>query len=319
MISKVNPLTGNSLLISGEHLIDSLTGDKVATIVNDIPRFLRNHQDYAHNFGYQWNKWNSILSDSRNPLANDSKYRLLLKRTHFDKFHTEGKALLECGCGGGDDTEVLLKFGFKEVHSFDISNAVDRARKFINDPRVVFSQASIFEIPYPDNSFDFVFCHRVLQHTPDPEEALRCVARKVKPGGVLFVHSYHKTPNYLRNYKYKYRFITKRIPHRLVEIFLEQMAPLMHWFNKKVSKHRWGRAFTYRFVPLEYYKEYGLFNEKEIIELEKLVTFDALTPKFDLPMTWQTMKDIVEKMGYEIKFFNDNPNGSPIYLTAVRR
>ncbi len=139
MISMINPKTRNSLIFSGDYLIDSITREQVAIIINGIPRFLKNYQDYAQNFGYQWNKWNSILSDSRNPHTKDAKYRLLLERNHFDKFPTEGKTILECGCGGGDDTEILLKFGFGEIHSFDVSNAVDRAKKFINDHRAVFS------------------------------------------------------------------------------------------------------------------------------------------------------------------------------------
>lgn len=318
MISFVNPQNGNHLYPEGTHLIDSVTKEKVADIINEIPRFVSDFQNYAGNFGYQWNKWNSILSDARNSRSNDAKYKLLLARTRFDSFDTKGKSILECGCGGGDDTEVLLKFDFEEICSFDISSSVDRAKKYISDSRVSFSQASIFQIPYAESSFDFVFCHRVLQHTPDPEGALISVAKMVKPHGVLFVHSYHDTPNYMRSYKYKYRFITKRLPHQVIEKFLNYMAPSMHWLNKLISKHHFGRLFSRRFVPLEYYKEYASFTEADIIELEKLVTFDALTPQFDKPMKWQTMKSIVEGLGFEIKYYNSNPAGSPIYLTAVR-
>ncbi len=120
-------------------------------------------------------------------------------------------------------------------------------------------------------------------------------------------------------YKYKYRFITKRIPYQFVEIFLDSMAPIMHFLNQKLNKYSWDRPFTYQFVLLEYVGEYGMLNEKELIELEKLVTFDALTPKYDKPVTWQKMKNTVEKMNYKILFFNNNPNDSPIYLTAIRK
>src|SRR3546814_10594638 len=75
--------------------------------------------------------------------------------------------------GGGDDTEVLLKFPFSKIYSFDFSNSVDRARKFIKDDRSYMFQASILGIPLPDRSFDFVFCHRVIQHTPDPADRKR--------------------------------------------------------------------------------------------------------------------------------------------------
>lgn len=315
----VNHRTANPLDVKGDVLVDSATNEVVAYVVGGIPRFIRDHQNYADNFGYQWNKWHSILSDSRNEHVNGRKYDLLIRRTHFDKFETKGKSVLECGCGGGDDTEVLCRFPFAEIHAFDLSTAVDRARRFVTDPRVVFSQSSIFEIPYKDESFDFVFCHRVLQHTPDPEGALRSISRKAKRGGVLFVHSYHRTKNYMRHFKYKYRFITKRLPYKYIEGFLDAFAPLMHRINERLYKTRLGRRLAFGFVPLEYTREYANFTRNEIIELERLVTFDALTPYYDNPMRWQTMKSIVESEGFEIKYFNDNRTGSPIYLTAVKR
>ncbi len=315
----INIKTKNHLFVREGILIDKETEEEVARVVNNVPRFIAAYQDYASNFGYQWNKWNSILSDSRNSNLEDAKYKLLLKRTQFDKFETSGKTILECGCGGGDDTEILLRFPFSEVHAFDLSTAVDRARKFLSDERLVLSQASIFEIPYADKSFDFVFCHRVLQHTPDPVLALKSICQKVKVGGVLFVHSYHRSKKYMQHFKYKYRFITKRIPHFFIEQFLNVFATPMHALNSRLYKSRWGKKFAFGFIPLEYSPKYSNFSKRELIQLEKLVTFDALTPMYDTPMRWSEMKSIVEAEGFEIKYFNDNPSGSPIYLTAVRK
>jgi len=289
----------------------------VAPIVNGIPRFVKYDSDYAKNFGYQWNKWDSLLSDERN--LSDFKYNEILKRTNFDKLDTRGKSILECGCGGGDDTEVLLKLPFSKVYAFDLSNAIDRAQRYLGkNERLRLFQASIFDIPVDDLSFDFVYCHRVLQHTPDPTRALISIMKKVKEGGYLFVHSYHASEKYLKNYKYKYRFITKRIPYKWVEFYVEKFGPMMHRLKKVLHNKRYLNNISYRLVPFEYYESFADFNEKELIELEKLVTFDALTPSYDLPMTWNELKSIVEENGFKILFSHPNPNGSPIYLTAQR-
>ncbi|MCH5197437.1 MAG: methyltransferase domain-containing protein [Oscillospiraceae bacterium] len=40
---------------------------------------------------------------------------------------------------------------------------------------------------YADNSFDFVFCHNVLEYVPDKEVILKELARIVKPGGKLSI------------------------------------------------------------------------------------------------------------------------------------
>ena len=190
-IGFVDPKTGDSLVARGERLCNARTGAPVAMIVRGIPRFVDADQNYAEAFGFQWQTWRT-LSDSAH--RSRTKFGEILERTRFDAYPTHGASLLECGMGGGDDTEVLLQLGFREVHSFDLSAAVDRAAGSLHDPRLTLSQASIFEIPYPDEAFDFVFCHRVLQHTPDPLRALRSICRKVRPGGVLFAHCYKRSP-----------------------------------------------------------------------------------------------------------------------------
>ncbi len=269
-------------------------------------------------FGYQWNKWDSLLSENRNSSYLGQKEQLLRRRTKFQDFDTAGKTLIECGCGGGDDTEALLSFGFSEIHSFDISTAVYRAAKYINDPRVKFSQASIYDIPYEYGSFDFAFCHRVLQHTPDPKKGLVEVLKMVKPGGYVFVHSYHRNVKYMRHFKYKYRALTKRLPIWLIEAFLNMNAFWMHWLISKMQNNARLKRIAFSYIPLEYTDSFHDFSKSEILELEKLVTFDALTPKYDNPMKWEEMKAIVEEMGFSIIHSHPNPDGSPIYLTARR-
>ncbi len=48
-------------------------------------------------------------------------------------------------------------------------------------------QADILSIPYADNSFNFVMAAHVLEHLPEPQQALREMVRVLKPGGMLFV------------------------------------------------------------------------------------------------------------------------------------
>jgi hypothetical protein len=156
----IDPATGRELVRAGDYFVHPESMKPIAPIVDGIARFVDSFDDYAESFGWQWNHWADTLSDSR--LTGDTKYELLRDRTQFEEFDMDGKTILECGMGGGDDTEVLLGWPFREVHAFDLSRSVDRARQFLKDPRLTISQASILDIPYADKSFDFVFCHRVL-------------------------------------------------------------------------------------------------------------------------------------------------------------
>ena len=221
--------------------------------------------------------------------------------------------------GGGDDTEILLQFPFAEVHAFDLTNAVDRAARYLDDPRLVMSQASIYEIPYPDHSFDFVFCHRVLQHTPDPAAALRCLCRKVRPGGVLFAHSYKKSLLYLMNFKYKLRWFTKRLPRKAIAWYVDTFGPALHAFNHAVAdRNLLFRGLVWNFIPFEHVPEYGTFDDKQLLELEKLITFDALTPWYDRPLSTKRFVSIIESEGFEIDHLFD-PRISPVCCTAVKK
>jgi ubiquinone/menaquinone biosynthesis C-methylase UbiE len=297
--------------------LKTMNGTTVAPVIGGIPRFVDPTENYAENFGFQWKRWRDTLSDARGPSS--GKYDLLIERTRFDLYEKSGKTLLECGMGGGDDTESLLKMGFAEVHAFDLSTSVERAREVIDDPRLVLSQASIFDIPYSDQSFDFVFCHRVLQHTPDPVAALRCVCRKVKPGGVLFAHSYKLSFWHLGCFKYKIRWFTKHLPTRYVLAYVEKFGPAMRKINKFMHKFGiFGRAFAYNFVPLYYYAKHADFDEAHLLELDQLNTFDALTPRYDKPMTTRRFKAVLEEEGFVIEHFWESPI-TPLFGTARKR
>lgn len=317
-ITFINPLTKKRLIQRNGALVEEGTGHIVAPIVNNVPRFVKS-KNYSDSFGWQWNKWENNQSESRGSKV--PQFDLIIRRTNFDKLDLAGKTILECGMGGGDDTEVLLKLPFKEVHSFDLSNSVDRAKKFLHDERLTISQASIYEIPYPDGIFDFVYCHRVLQHTPDPEKSLKAICKKVKPGGHIFVHSYKKSKEYMQEWRYKYRWITKRMPMRLVYLLIEVFGGTLHRLNKRLYRKKGRmRNFAFRYIPFYYVDKSmnsGKLTDKELLEFEKLITFDALTPAYDSPMATETMERILNEEGFEILFLEDKLI-SPVYATARR-
>ncbi len=293
-------------------------GKVVAFIKDGIPRFVPLEDTYAESFGYQWKKWDDARSDVRNP--GHSLKETLWKRTHFQEYDMTGKTLLECGMGGGDDTEVLLQLPFAQVHSFDLSTAVERAARYQTDSRLTISQASIFDIPYADASFDVVYCHRVLQHTPDPERALRSICAKVKPGGILFAHAYKRSFLYMAEWRYKYRWFTKRLSWQRVQSYVDNWGPRMHRLTHWLYRNKLGQAIAYNFVPWYYVspKSNSGLSEAQIIEMEQHVTFDAMTPWHDHPMSSKTFLGIIEAEGFDIEHLFD-PKVSPIYCTARRR
>lgn len=316
----VNPETHVPLRQEGEFLIDSVTGARIARITGNIPRFISEAENYAESFGWQWKQWADNQSEARG--ASVKQRDLILERTHFAEYDLKGKTILECGMGGGDDTEVLLTLPFGEIHSFDLSTAVERAHQFLHDERLVLAQASIYSIPYPDRSFDFVYCHRVLQHTPDPERSLRYICKKVKPNGILFVHSYKRSPDHMSEWRYKYRPLTTRIPIVAVYLYVQYLGWIMHHVVALLRKlGERGVRFAYRFVPFYWAQRTGQIagmGKKEAIEFEKMITFDALTPKYDSPMSTSRLQSILAEEHFVIEHLEDR-YASPVYATARKQ
>lgn len=48
-------------------------------------------------------------------------------------------------------------------------------------------KADICQLPFEDNSFDWVFCNHVLEHIPDDLQAMRELYRVLKPNGVAIL------------------------------------------------------------------------------------------------------------------------------------
>lgn len=103
-------------------------------------------------------------------------------------------SVLEIGCGLGTDGAQFAKAG-ADYTGIDLTQAaVDLARRrfeLFNLPGK-FRVADAESLDFPDNSFDLVYSHGVLHHTPDTAGAIREVHRVLRPGGRAAVMLYHR-------------------------------------------------------------------------------------------------------------------------------
>lgn len=133
----------------------------------------------------------------------------------------KNKTCLDGGCGGGRFLVALSKLGAKEVRGIDISQeAVDLANQRIKERGIVQARAqkaSVLEIPFADNYFDYVVSSGVVHHTPDPHKAFKELVRVLKPGGKFFFSVYGKGGlRWLANDFFRYTFC-KIIPFKTME------------------------------------------------------------------------------------------------------
>ena len=99
-----------------------------------------------------------------------------------------GVDVLDVGCGPGTITvDLASRIGPGTVVGVDSSSDVlDEARHAAGDlSNVRFESGDVYSLSHPDDSFDVVHAHQVLQHLSDPVAALREMRRVCKPGGVI--------------------------------------------------------------------------------------------------------------------------------------
>lgn len=97
--------------------------------------------------------------------------------------------VLDAGCGFGQWT-VALAESCASVEGIDVSAARIEAARIVggNRPNIAFSIGRLTELPYPDVSFDGVFCYSVIYYT-DVERSVAEIARVLKPGGRVYLCS----------------------------------------------------------------------------------------------------------------------------------
>jgi SAM-dependent methyltransferase len=155
-----SPTNGSELSVDENGLVDK-QGNRF-DIKDDIPRFVEKI-NYADSFGYQWNIFDKVQLDRFS--SHDLTSKRFYKNTRWDDPSLKGKNLLEVGSGAGRFTEVLLKTGVN-LFTIDYSNAVEANWKNNKQNKEFFiAQADIYNLPFRKNSFDYVFCFGVLQHT----------------------------------------------------------------------------------------------------------------------------------------------------------
>jgi SAM-dependent methyltransferase len=114
------------------------------------------------------------------------------KAADFARAH--GLKVLEIGCGLGTDG---AQFAIAGAHytGVDLTGAaveLARRRFELYDLPGKFQTADAENLDFADESFDLVYSHGVLHHTPDTAKAIREIHRVLRPGGRAIVMLYHR-------------------------------------------------------------------------------------------------------------------------------
>ncbi len=158
---------------------------------NDSLKF---NQDTHFEFGKNWADYSKNIGDTE---INDARHELgrLLATESL-----QGKPFLDIGCGSGIHSLAALQMGAATVHAIDLDpDSVSTTRSVLetywDKNNYQIEKMNIFDVNtdlFP--KFDIVYSWGVLHHTGDMWGAIEKTASFIRPGGVLAIAIYRKTP-----------------------------------------------------------------------------------------------------------------------------
>jgi SAM-dependent methyltransferase len=150
---------------------------------------------------WQQNPCGSKFADA--PPGSRRFYELVEEHRYKKEWHIPAAAgfaqsknlnVLEVGCGLGTDGAQFAKAGAKYT-GIDLTDAavgLAKRRFELFDLPGSFRVADAERLSFANNSFDIVYSHGVLHHTPNTAAAVQEIHRVLRPGGKAVVMLYHR-------------------------------------------------------------------------------------------------------------------------------
>lgn len=122
----------------------------------------------------------------------------------LSKLHnTEGKTLIDIGCGAGEDVALYETMPFLAVYGIDPSQVmVDKAKAIVRNPGRI-SVGDYEHTGLPEGSVDFIVARYSLHYLQNFDNAYAEMARILKPGGVLIEMVDHPVADYVEGERFQ--------------------------------------------------------------------------------------------------------------------
>jgi ubiquinone/menaquinone biosynthesis C-methylase UbiE len=150
---------------------------------------------------------------------------------------TSGLRVLEIGCGCGSEAERFARAG-ANCTALDLTNAavsITQRRFQLAGLEGRFTQGDAENLPFADGSFDLVYSHGVLHHTPDTPRTIREVYRVLAPGGRAVIMLYYRNSF---NYQVNLRVVRRLRTHLLKsELGLKLARKIWHEPEEELRRH----------------------------------------------------------------------------------
>jgi SAM-dependent methyltransferase len=238
---------------------------------------LANVRQTQDSFDYQWRDLPDGHAMLNNPDWKAAAVDQIIGYTGLPRNWFRGARVLDAGCGQGRWT---YGFGMLEVGrcvSIDISPAAiertTQVAKAFGD-RVTVLRKDLLQDLELTADFDLVWCFGVLHHTGDTYRAFQNVARRVKPGGYLFLMIYAE-PRADRADAYQYHHEIADMRSRLRHLPFEEKVARM--------EQKYGKALLHGHFDAISPEITDLYRWDEIVSWVLGAGFDDVRRTADIP------------------------------------
>jgi ubiquinone/menaquinone biosynthesis C-methylase UbiE len=238
-------------------------------------------------FGEEWDRFNDFSDEEVQNIGQE--YFDIVTEAHLN----QNSLVLDVGCGSGR-WSVFASKRARFIEAIDPSDAVLNAfSKTKRIPNIRITKAGVDLIPFPDNSFDFVFSLGVLHHIPDTQKAMNACIQKLKPGGYFLVYLYYDLDN--RGILFRSLFqgvnltrkIISRSPFIIKKFLCDVIAAAVYLPLAKSGKliKAVTKGEGYKKIPLSYYHDKSFYVMRN----------DSLD-RFGTPLEQRYKKEEIEEM-----------------------
>jgi ubiquinone/menaquinone biosynthesis C-methylase UbiE len=138
----------------------------------------------------------------------------------------KGKSVLEIGTGNGVDGAMFAKNGanYTGVDLTQVAINATREHFEILGLKGTFQVEDARQLSFDNNTFDVVYSHGVLHHSPETAKAIKEVYRVLKPGGKAIIMLYHK---------HSFNYYIRIMGYMRLRVIMKILSRLGHYKSDK--------------------------------------------------------------------------------------
>ena len=199
---------------------------------------------YAEELEFQMDWAKEFVENKSRVLEYWRKYRYLDEISDICKFDPHTR-VLDVGCG------ISTVLHYIEGERYGIDPLASEYRRFYSYPTELQIVKGFGEdIPFPDESFDVVFCSNVIDHVTAPQKSLEEIRRVLKPEGKFVLTVEVFSGKQVRDPAHPHCFLKKDVTALLEGKFKPVMQKESVWIGTRNYVHGSRRGDNKEFIAV---------------------------------------------------------------------